>query len=145
MNRPIKFRGKRKGKNPEWVFGDLSQWPDGNCEITTFIDTGLVDHFGGGIFNVTRTEVHPSTVGQFAGLTDRNGTEIFEGDFLDAPAGMFEIKYINTAFVQSCIFLIMEDGSVVKNPLDPEHTLYSSGGIDNTEVVGNIHEPVKAE
>lgn len=130
MNRPIKFRGKRKGKNPEWVFGDLSQWPDGNCEITTFIDTGLVDHFGGGIFNVTRTEVHPSTVGQFTGLTDRNKAEIFIGDDLKFNDGT------------TAVVVWDQVGIGLQSPSGAVDRIESKRELWRSEVIGNIHEPV---
>ena len=72
MKRAILFRGKSNATN-KWVEGGFTLDSIGNPRITTldFSKSGLVFH-----------EVIPETVGQFTGLTDKNGVKIFDGDVL---------------------------------------------------------------
>lgn len=83
--RQIKFRGKRLD-NGEWVYGDLLHIA-GGCLIYFGNDTDTASPdiernypIAVELFKDEIAVVDPKTVGQFAGMTDKNGKEIFEHD-----------------------------------------------------------------
>lgn len=131
MKREIKFRGFQKS----WIFGGVTIF-EGQANI---FDKNCVAN--------TSYEVDLNSVGQYTGLKDKNGEEIYEGDIVRwddmsggqswrvavvelFPALQFRIIRINRDFIQSA-----QEGKI----FEFGNFAYTDTH-NHLEVIGNIHE-----
>ena len=136
MTREILFRGKRID-NGEWVEGyfcaDAIEQLYG---CNTGMD-GFIRRFDPEIHKSNMFEVDRETVGQFTGLTDRNGVKIFEGDIIKHTQiylhGTVEsIGYVKWSAAYACWLA----GGYTNGRAD----MYLSDQSYKLEVLGNIYD-----
>ena len=136
--REILFRGKR-ADNGEWVEGSLLvDYPCCKNGIDETVRLFSILNLKTSEKVVKKVEVIPETVGQYTGLTDKNGTKIFEGDIIYKPP-----KYrIDTGETYKIIFA---NGSFQCDYLDESFSfcfddLELGITLDEFEIIGNIHD-----
>lgn len=142
--REILFRGKTVN-NGKWVYGFLSKSRNTeekpallkrciDCEEKGIMISHIVDH---------------ETVGQFTGLTDKNGTKVFEGDILQTDECEFVVKFGECGGVKNVEHNVGYIGFYVE-PIGKYAAMLLKSGLRtdilywinscDCEVIGNIHD-----
>lgn len=147
--REILFRGKRVD-NGEWVEGSLTvnhydragKLEDEYRIVDTYY--GLDDEDFPTYQIGLEEAVAPSTVGQYTGLTDKNGKKIFEGDIclIEIPridGKMDRHENCKCEYEDGCFWFCSEDDYWCRG----NEYGYHDTAQKNIEVIGNIYDVEK--
>lgn len=116
MNKKNKFRGKTLNGG-QWVYGSLLQDDYGNCCIVEFVD-----------HHEQWYDVESNSVGQFTGLYDKNGKEIYEGDILDVEG-------------EAVLYVVeWHDAGLKARQVSNRSTIGLSNWNKWISVIGNVHD-----
>ena len=145
--REILFRGK-SAEDGKWFTGQLLHFksPVSEKELNVVVE-GCEWDDSNELFNIgRRAKVVPETVGQYTGLTDKNGKKIFEGDMIKPFDDEIDNMVVEFRHGQFLLCLYGERGYMAEYGWEESRNyvcfeadpLLSYG--DDIEVIGNIHD-----
>lgn len=129
MQREIKFRGQRYD-DKNWIYGSLLE---DNVIITKGATCVDEDYIG---FDDEWSSVLHETVGQYTGLKDKSGKEIYEGDIIYINEVKAEIKWNKKT---ASFYAFDKENDVKTEHLGSAHLVIIIGNIyDNPELLQEV-------
>ena len=126
MEREILYRGKCID-NGEWVEGYFVKYQP--CASEEKIIYGIVPEYASALY---LNEIDPSTVGQYTGLTDKNGVKIFDGDVCIFQNAFSSKPHIGAVRYYANAKPISDDGQYSVD--------LAECNSEDLEIIGNIHD-----